>query len=746
MATRKDSLSLTVPIDASQAEGGGGPVKVAVVDAEGRVVQSQVVRSDGRKEASATFRLEELPRGARVVVGPADAEDDALARLETLSTPISPRLFAHSSSATLQAILIPPYYWIWWGRWCREFTITGKVVCANGRPVPGAQVCALDVDWFWIWQSTQQIGCAVTDVNGVFTIKFRWCCGWYPWWWWYLRTWKLDYKLAHAVISNLPPEMKVRRIRLPGPTPDLRFIESLIPPTRLPGKQRLGPLPSPRMAQQRAERASASAAGAAEVLRDTTSEFIARAEALRPALAEIAPQFAKLSIWPWWPWSPWRDCNPDVIFQVTQPCGGEVRVIVDQDYTQAQWNIPESYNVTLVANDQACCAGDVTDCGDPCLSITHVCDIQRNDTDQNDPSVSVTAGFAFPGDAAPGNKVNADRPFANTVTLQGAPECMGKDVDWYELVSEFWDDSSASPSWGSPTPVPGTLLGPITRTYFTPTGITSSENRTFAPTLVAGKWVYPARRTLEASLPTPFICLYQCHDLVVWKTGTLPDGRYRLHINAYKEGPPGTLTLQSLPPCHPDEPNEIIVAIDNRAVPDAAHVPSFTTGHPCGGSTVHLCTTEPDVDIEAVRIIRKVGRPVPVEPCKIYERMEDDEIEIDYLVSDSDKHLGYYTLDVEFGESESRNLLTGTAITRNDPGVAVGPQYWDALQPVADQGAVAPDWPGGRMRVRIPASEMGEKFPYRCCYQIELYAYKRTIVSCDRDYDHFNRTNYSFFY
>ena len=125
--TKKDSLSLTVPIDASQAEGGGAPVKVALVDAEGRVAQSQVVKTDGKK-ASATFRFDELPRGARVVVGPADADDEALSKLETLSVGISPRLFAKSSSATLQAILIPAYYWIWWKRWCRTFVITGKDV------------------------------------------------------------------------------------------------------------------------------------------------------------------------------------------------------------------------------------------------------------------------------------------------------------------------------------------------------------------------------------------------------------------------------------------------------------------------------------------------------------------------------------------------------------------------------------------------------------------------------------------
>ena len=26
-------------------------------------------------------------------------------------------------------------------------------------------------------------GPAITDSSGHFAIKFRWCCGWWPWWW-----------------------------------------------------------------------------------------------------------------------------------------------------------------------------------------------------------------------------------------------------------------------------------------------------------------------------------------------------------------------------------------------------------------------------------------------------------------------------------------------------------------------------------------------------------------------------------
>ena len=113
---------------------------------------------------------------------------------------------------------------------------------------------------------------------------------------------------------------------------------------------------------------------------------------------------SKYEIWPWYPWYPWRDCNPDVLFHVTQPCGGDFKVIVDQGYSQTQWDIPTSYNVTLVANNDACCAEDTTPCGDPCLSITHVCDIHRSAVDQT--TGSATAGLAYPGAASGLNAEN----------------------------------------------------------------------------------------------------------------------------------------------------------------------------------------------------------------------------------------------------------------------------------------------------------------------------------------------------
>ena len=148
----------------------------------------QVARAPGivslgaKGQGAAKFSLDEAPSGLRVSVGPHDATDEEMLGFQTLSVDISSQLLS-KREARLPVIIIPPYYWWWWLRWCRTFVIRGRVLCADGSPVPGAKVCAFDVDWWFFWSSTQQIGCAYTDANGAFEIRFRWCCYWWPWWW-----------------------------------------------------------------------------------------------------------------------------------------------------------------------------------------------------------------------------------------------------------------------------------------------------------------------------------------------------------------------------------------------------------------------------------------------------------------------------------------------------------------------------------------------------------------------------------
>ena len=80
--------------------------------------------------------------------------------------------------------------------------------------------------------------------------------------------------------------------------------------------------------------------------------------------------FRRLRVWPWWDWN---DCEPDVIFRVRQFCHDREEVIHDEGPAQARWNIPQNLNVTLLANDKACC---LPVCRDPecpdCMKLTWV--------------------------------------------------------------------------------------------------------------------------------------------------------------------------------------------------------------------------------------------------------------------------------------------------------------------------------------------------------------------------------------
>ena len=69
----------------------------------------------------------------------------------------------------------------------------------------------------------------------------------------------------------------------------------------------------------------------------------------------------------------------------------------------------------------------------------------------------------------------------------------------------------------------------------------------------------------------------------------------------------------------------------------------------------------------------------------------------------------------------------------------VGPTYGAAL--TLPQTAVSPVWLGGSLRLHIP--DIRTAFPETCCYQLELRAYKRTIVNCYDGAGHDNLSEYS---
>ena len=56
---------------------------------------------------------------------------------------------------------------------------------------------------------------------------------------------------------------------------------------------------------------------------------------------------------------------------------------------------------------------------------------------------------------------------------------------------------------------------------------------------------------------------------------------------------------------------------------------------------------------------------------------------------------------------------------------------------------MSPTWKGGIITLTI--TDLHKAFPETCCYQLQLYAHKRTVVSCDHSlWGHTNLSEYSF--
>jgi hypothetical protein len=146
---------------------------------------------------------------------------------------------------------------------------------------------------------------------------------------------------------------------------------------------------------------------------------------------------------------------------------------------------------------------------------------------------------------------------------------------------------------------------------------------------------------------------------------------------------------------------------------------------------VHIETTEPDTDFVSI----SVGG-VAVGPCGHIERDKisaANPLVIDFLAHDPDGHLALYTMRANWGENNGLDLLAAGTLSLVAADF-IGPRYGRALL----QGAGAPTWEGGRLRLTITDGEAA--FPEPCCYLLDLRAYKRTIVSCDEDYNHRNRS------
>lgn len=720
------SYRLTVPLDASGIEDRDpkGQAKVAVRGGAG-ISQSRVVDFDRSGHGTAEFAFEAAPGALQVLVGPADASDAELDGLQTLQATVSPRHWAGSAELALRPIVIAPYFWWWWRYWCRTFVIRGRVLCPDGSPVPGAQVCAYDVDWWFFWSSTQLAGCATTDISGAFEIRFRWCCGWWPWWWWRQRVWRLEPHLVGRVneLVRVNPELNLTAAS--GDRPSLAPFGRL-----LEGGSRPDAL----------ERLVRSSVGTLDQLRERLITKL-------PAASELQA----LRVWPWWPWRPWWDCTPDIIFKVTQDCLGDSTVIVDEGVAETRWNIPNPLDVTLIANSQACCRPICHDppCeGGACIIVDRVCHYPIAEISGNLGAPAGPSGYWNPGPVPP-DSYNYHRPFAGIVPVYKNPgDLLGVDYLEFEYSADGGGTWNALPS-GAAVPfkrqrwdVPGSPPA-VNEPFFFDSisfpGHTVVETREHREGVVGGTWDVPGADHYWLSTNWDL--------LVPIDSRQFDDGTYQFRAVGWNDGGGGTLiNRRVLPLCGSDDENNLVLTFDNQVVTPIGH----PVAHLCGG--VHQCTTEPDTHIVAVRI-----NGIPVEACGTVETLTGV-LEVDFMVQDTAalpglaRHLGFYTLYSLWGLNQNRNLL-------EQPGASVavlggGPSGWASGQTTGNygtalaQGAVAPHWEGGTFRLTMP---LNQAFPVPCCYQLELLGYKRPIAGyqsglafvCSDSLAFWNRTQYS---
>jgi hypothetical protein len=671
---------LIIPIDASQVSANDRQqqkIKVAVHGPKG--IQSQIVSLESGK-AELKFEVDPT-QSLSVAVVPATATDEDAFHLQTLTAAVSPSQWQKAAALTVPSLVVTPHWWAIWLLWCRVFTISGKVVCADGSPVPGAVVQAYDVDFFWWWSSVAPVGStAITGPDGHFTIQFRWCCGWLLWWWWKLRHWSLE----PLLVDKIQPVLRLnpaRKFPTPSPVVSLGQYARTLDPSTLP--------------------------------------------ALRDKLVSVlpnVPELERLRIWPWFPWAPWFDCSPDVIFRVTQNCGGgQAKTIVSENIFQTRWSIPTNLSVTLVANQDACCLPPhKPELQGDCALLTGVCGdpgIISGDIGGNAAHPGGPVGYADPD--------SRDRPFAQSLTLMGQ---LGIDPqsDYYTI--EFKDHAAAPSAWAQ---VPPAALLPFTRGYFDANA--PFPNQWFYPgfpvqTFGTPNSVYQSRHFYEARNPPPnwgnpaFGRTWFMNGNVlayIQTLGHFADGTYDFRVRGFKSLPNGTLDAADsgivLPGCGGNPGNNLLtLRVDNRIV-----------GSPTPGS-VHVNTIEPDCSISSVVI---GGAVVP--PCKGQPLQPNQPLDVYFSVSDPDGHLDHYELNLLWGLGNSISLLhpgPGIAVTLTNtspaPDNQAGPDYSDAVT----QGAVRPRWKGGDMHLRIDNAT--PIFPETCCYLIELKVWKRNIVDC----------------
>jgi hypothetical protein len=714
----QQQFTLEVPLELSQIDADAETQELRVAArAQDGSLSSETVRAKPGGGASVTLSFPEPPGPLQLLVGPASASESDLVNRQTISVDVPGQRWGEDPKLSIDPIVIPPYWWWWWLEWCRDFVIRGQVICADGSPVPGATVCAYDLDWWFWWTSTQQLGCATTALDGTFEIDFTWCCGFWPFWWWRERVWEIDPDLIARVGAVLEQDPRIVLGQI-GTQPSLSAFSELLGPAAATS----GPL-------------APADAGALEQLR-------------APLLAKLpgSAELGALRIWPWAPWGPWWDCDVDLIFKVTQDCAAPGTVVLQEGIDQVRFGIGQSTRVTLLANELACCRRScpTQPCIEgECIDIAEVCGAPINDVGGNPGAPSAPVGYLYPGAVAPGAaSANGDRAFAGTVDIANANIMTG--VDYYEV--QYFDGSDwvdLPPGgaedffreWLEPVPAPAVWPSGAVPFQFT-SRVVSGSSPTATVTVVESREHY------EASPGLPGDAFWTSNQFLVVPidSSKFPDGAYQFRVVGWRDagggevaGPPeipgGTYTPvggEVLPVCgDTTETNGWVLAFNNRVEPNPAAI------KPCGSGSTHLCVTEPNTEIVSVKVD---GQAVSV--CGTVDAASE-QLEVEFLAQDLSGNLGFYSLVAVYGDSLEVDLLAlpGSTLTLLS-GDHVGPYYGQALA----QGATAPVWEGGTMLLSVNAAEA---FPEPCCYDLELQAWSRTVVSCDTDFAYANRSDFT---
>ena len=689
MATRTP-YTLSVPLDGTALTHTeeDGPVKVVAQGADGAVTSTEVDLR-GKTEVTATLRFDQHPGTVKIAVGPATATDDHILTADTLTARVPGRVWLDTRKLTLAPIKIGPWYWGWWRRWCRTITVRGRLICPDGSPVPGAEVCAFDTDRWFIWSSEQQVGCTTTQPDGSFEMTFTWCCGYYPWWWWFrIRPWLIDPTLTDIVHRVIADDF---RTRLAAPTliPSLTTIAHVLDKSDL----------------VQSDLASLDP----KILDEVRWQLLERLPA--------SPELEKLAIWPWAPWTPWFDCTPDLIFKATQDCGDGRVVVYDEDITQTRDNVPDELDVVLVASSAACCRPE--DPEDECLIVDTVCASGMDHVAGNvgaPPAPAAVTGYRVTN--VDGVDQAIDRPFGGSVPVSHNPsDLVG--IDFYAL--EHSVDGGVTYN-----PLPAGASGPFARRWMLFPGPTTG-NESFAPVTVGPYEVYETRRHFEdthygdwSPIGSRFWLGTNYNLLSPIDSTKLADGLHHFKVVAFVQTAPDEFAKSDEPVLTCDGKTEagFVLRIDNRVISAIGH----DLDHNCGAG-IHTCTEEPDTHIEAVRV-----NGTAVGPCDTIMDREGD-VQIDFLAHDPDGHLDWFELKSHYGNSSVVDLLgPGATLVSLDGGPDASTYAGALADPVG--GATRPVWSGGRFRLTLPGETA---FPVACCYLLRLEARKRTVESCETD-------------